>query len=146
MFHSILVPIDVEHESTYLGVVPVAARLARDHGAALHVLAVIPPVGSSLVDSVFPADFEQQLTAKVKEKLAAIVSGLDLEGVSPRLHLARGSVHEEILRAADHLGCDLVALAASRRGRSPRWLGPTAAHVMRHAEVSVLMVREPPAR
>jgi len=145
MFHSILVPIDVEHESTYAPVLPVAIKLAQDHGAVLHLLAVVQPVGSAFVSSFFPEDFELKLSEQVKSKLAQVATESDFGGIEPVLHLAQGSIYEEILLAASSLSVDLIVIAAGRPEQGSFLLGSNAAQVVRHADASVLVVRNQPS-
>ena len=142
MFQSILVTVDVEHESSWKRALPVAAKFARDSGAALHVLSVVTPFGSSLVGGFFPDDYEQQMVAKVKSALAALVSDADLGGVEPKLHVARGTIYEEVLAAATSLGADLIVIASNRPELKDYLLGPNAARVVRHARQSVFVVRD----
>ncbi len=74
MFRHILAPIDIEHESSWGRALPVAARLARDYGAALDVITVVPPLGSALVGSFFPPDFEERMVERARGRLAEIVA------------------------------------------------------------------------
>ena len=60
MFKSILLPLDVEHESSWCRTLPVARDLAKTHGSELHIVGVVPHFGSALVGSFFPDDFEEQ--------------------------------------------------------------------------------------
>lgn len=142
MFSTLVIPIDIEHESSWIKALPAAARLARDNGARLHVVAVVPPFGSSLVGGFFSDDFERKVMDKARSDLAEIVSGADLGGVEPGLHVAHGTIYEEILRAADSLGADLIVLAARRPELKDYLLGPNAARVVRHASQSVFVVRD----
>ncbi len=142
MFRRILVAIDIEHERSWARALPEGAHLAGCHGAELHVVHVVPPYESSLVGSFFPEDHERRVIEEAKRVLARIASEADLGGVEPHLHVAHGSVYEEILRAADTLGADLIVLHAYRPGRKDFLLGPNAARVVRHASQSVLVFRD----
>jgi nucleotide-binding universal stress UspA family protein len=142
MFNRILVSIDVEHKSSWTKALPAAAKLARDNDAPLHVMAVVPPVGSSFVSSFFPADYESKMLDAAKEQLAQVVSESDLGDIEVKMHLAHGTVYEEILGAANTLACDLIVLSAHRPELQDYLLGPNAARVVRHAGQSVLVVRD----
>ena len=141
MFQDILVPIDVEQESSWRSVLPLAAKLTIENKATLHVVAVIPPFGSTFVGGFFAKDFEEEVVSKVKARLVEIVSDAALSGVTPKLHVTRGTIYEEILKTADQLDADLIVLAAQRPELRDFLLGPNAARVVRHATQSVFIVR-----
>ncbi len=49
---------------------------------------------------------------------------------------------EEILKAAAESDCDLIVVASHRPALKDYLLGPNAARVVRHANCSVLVVRD----
>ena len=57
-------------------------------------------------------------------------------------HVAHGSIYHEIMRLADELGCDAIVLVAHRPELRDYLLGPNASRVVRHANQSVLVVRD----
>jgi nucleotide-binding universal stress UspA family protein len=142
VFKSILVPIDVQHESSWRTVLPVAARIAGETGAKMHVLCVVPPIGLPLVGAFFPEDYESKAVEASKAALADIVSRTELGEVRPQMHVTRGVVYEAILACAEELGSDLIVLAAHRPELKDYLLGPNAARVVRHARQSVFVVRD----
>jgi len=142
MFKSILLPLDVEHESSWRRTLPVARDLATTHGSELHIVGVVPHFGSALVGSFFPENYEEQLLHTVKEHLAGIVSRAGLTADECHLHVTRGVIYEEILRVASVLACDVIVMAAARPELKDYLLGPNAARVVRHATQSVFVVRD----
>jgi nucleotide-binding universal stress UspA family protein len=58
-----------------------------------------------------------------------------------RCHVVHGTVYEEILRLADDIGADLIVMASHRPALKDFLIGPNAARVVRHADISVLVVR-----
>ena len=56
--------------------------------------------------------------------------------------VGHGTIYEEILRAANELGCDVIILASHRPELKDYLLGPNAARVARHAACSVMIVRD----
>ena len=141
MFKSIMVPIDVDEPSSWWRALPLAASMAKANNAALHVVNVVPTFGMSIVGTFFPEGFEITALEKAKEALAKAVSGADLDGVEPKLHVAHGTIYEEILSAADKLNVDLIVMMAHRPELKDYLLGPNAARVVRHAKKSVFVVR-----
>jgi nucleotide-binding universal stress UspA family protein len=142
MFKSILLPIDLASEASWKKSLALAAELARDRGAVLHVMSVLPDFGMSIVGSYFDKDFEGAALMDISGQLKSWASRNVPEGVKAEVHVAHGSIYDEILRLADKLGCDAIVLAAHRPELRDYLLGPNAARVVRHAKQSVLVVRD----
>ena len=142
MFNRILVPVDVEQESSWVNALPVAERLASDYGAELHVMTVVPTMGMSLVGSFFPPDFEKKAMARADTRLRDVVANTLKTPDSIHCHVAHGTIYEEILSHAKRLDCDLIVMTSHRPELKDYLLGPNAARVMRHATQSVFVVRD----
>ena len=56
--------------------------------------------------------------------------------------MAQGSIYHGIRRLADKLECDAIVLADHRPELRDYLLGPNASRVVRHANQSVLVVRD----
>ncbi len=95
----------------------------------------------SIVGSFFPADFEEKALAAAKARLGEFLSEHVAGDIEASGHVAHGVIYEEILNAADKLGCDLIVLSSHRPELRDFLIGPNAARVVRHAERSVLVVR-----
>lgn len=96
----------------------------------------------SIVGSYFDKDFEGAALMDMSGQLKSWASRNVPAGVKAEVHVAHGSIYDEIMRLADKLGCDAIVLAAHRPELSDYLLGPNAARVVRHAKQSVLVVRE----
>lgn len=142
MFKSILLPIDLASEASWKKPLELAVELARDRGGMLHVVSVLPDFGMSVVGSYFDKDFEGAALKDMSGQLKAWASRNVPEGIKADVHLAHGSIYDEIMRLADKLGCDAIVLAAHRPELRDYLLGPNAARVVRHAKQSVLVVRD----
>ena len=142
MFKTILVPIDVDQESSWNRALPVAEQLAKDYGAALHAIVVVPTMGMSVVGSFFPADFEEKALAAAQGKLDEVLAKTAGNASAITTHVAHGTIYEEVLGAADKLSCDLIVMTSHRPELKDYLLGPNAARVMRHAKQSVFIVRD----
>ncbi len=142
MFKRILVPVDVGQQSSWVRSLPVAEQMAADYGAELHAITVVPAMGMSIVGSFFPPDFEQKALASATDKLNEIVKQAAKNAGAVRCHVAHGTIYEEILAAADKVGCDVIVMASHRPELKDYLLGPNAARVMRHARQSVFVVRD----
>ncbi len=56
--------------------------------------------------------------------------------------MAHGTIYQEILSAARKIEVDLIVMASHRPALEDYLLGPNAARVVRHADCSVLVVRD----
>ncbi len=142
MFKSILLPIDLATEASWEKPLALAAGLARDGGGVLHVMSVLPDFGMSVVGSYFDKDFEGAALMDMSAQIKSWVSRNVPEGVKAEAHVAHGSIYHEIMRMADKLECDAIVLAAHRPELRDYLLGPNASRVVRHANQSVLVVRD----
>lgn len=141
MYKKILLPIDLAQESSWASAAPIASMLARASDAELHVMTVIPSLGMSIVGTYMPPDAEARAVADAKDRLKSFLEVHAPDGITVKGHVAKGNVYQEILKAADDLGCDLIVLASHRPELQDYLLGPNAARVVRHAKQSVHVVR-----
>jgi len=142
MFASILLPIDLASGAGWQKPLGLALELARAGGGTLHVMSVLPDFGMSIVGSYFDKEFERKALADMSGQIEAWIAEHIPDGMSAKAHVAHGSIYDEILRAADKLGCDAIVMAAHRPELRDYLLGPNAARVVRHARQSVLVVRD----
>jgi nucleotide-binding universal stress UspA family protein len=116
-----------------------ACALARDYGARLHVLHVLPlPIlyGEG-ISAVPPDDQEERATAQLEQ----IGAGLEVGR-----RLSEGDPATEILEAARTLPCDLIVLGThGRTGLRRLLMGSVSEEVVRKAPCPVLIVKTPHA-
>jgi len=140
MFKSILIPIDIAHRSSWQFALPQAIELARNSGAVVTVITVVREM-TSMFEGVYFQFQVEQLIEDARTKLSQIVSENPADGVSIRQEVRLGSIGHEILAAARAQGSDLIVMASHRPEMQDYLIGPNAAHVARHAECSVLILR-----
>ena len=58
MYKSILLPIDLDHSSSWHSAMPVALDLAKTLSAKLHLVSVVPDLKATAVGAYLPGDFE----------------------------------------------------------------------------------------
>ena len=139
---SLLLPIDLSNPKLWRKALGVAVDLARAHKAPLHVVSVMPDYGLSMVGSYFEKDHERDALSALGKALADWVDKNVPDDIDVHPHVLHGSIYDEILRAADKLGVDLIVIAAHRPELKDYLLGPNAARVVRHARQSVYVVRD----
>jgi nucleotide-binding universal stress UspA family protein len=141
MFTSILVPIDVAHESSWRHALPEALALARDGQGGVTALAVVPDVTTMFI-GVQLAFQLQEILDQTRSRLNAIVDGIAGGGGAIAREVRFGTIGGEILRAAGDRACDLIVMESHRPEMKDYLIGPNAAHVARHARCSVLVLRK----
>jgi nucleotide-binding universal stress UspA family protein len=116
-----------------------ACSLARQHGAELVVLHVIPPplTWGEAVARLPPDGYEDQLWREYLTPMQPTEPGVRLER-----RLDEGDPPQKIVAAAGELGCDLIVMGTHGRGALGRLLmGSVADKVLRKAPCPVLTVR-----
>ena len=142
MFKNVLLPIDLDQESSWEKALPTALEFCRASGGNLHVLTVVPDFGMSIVGQYFPKGFEKEMADKVLEKLHEFVNANVPADITVQHIVGEGTVYEVILSIADKIKADVIVLASHRPELKDYLLGPNAARVVRHADCSVMVVRE----
>lgn len=142
MFTRILLPVDISDPDDAARSTAVAVGLAQHHGAALEVIYVLPSMGMSIVGAAFNEGFERDAMAEAERQLGQWVADTVPAAIPARHHVAHGSIYDEVLRAASTLACDLIVIGAHRPALRDYLLGPNAARVVRHANQSVMVVRD----
>ncbi|MEM1376021.1 MAG: universal stress protein [Pseudomonadota bacterium] len=143
MYDRLLVPIDLDDQTSLAHALPAAAKLASGPDAEIHVLTVVPTSGMAVVSSYLPEDYAEQSIEGAKTMLADALEAKKTLAGSAKIkgHVARGSVYQEIMRAADKLECDAIVMTAHSPDLRDYLLGPNAARVVRHAKQSVMVIR-----
>tara|TARA_Y100000813_G_scaffold185369_1_gene157191 strand:- start:10 stop:438 length:429 start_codon:yes stop_codon:yes gene_type:complete len=141
MYKDILIAIDLEDSSTWDRAAPQAVDLAKAFGANLHVMAVVPDFGMTLVASFFPKGFEKKALDEANARLHAWVTENIPDDIKVQHIVGHGRAYEEILRVSGEIACDLLVLSARRADDGETYeVGPNTAHIVRHAQQSVLIV------
>ena len=142
MYKEILFPVDLNHESSWRSVLPVAVEHCKAFGSRLHVLTVVPDVGMGVVAQYFPTDYEEQIMARADQQLHAFINEHVPAGMVVERIVRHGTIYNEILQAAKDIDADMIIMASHRPELSDYLIGPNAARVVRHADRSVLVVRD----
>jgi nucleotide-binding universal stress UspA family protein len=142
MYKDILIPVDISQESSWKKALPTAVEYAKAFGARLHVMTVVPDFGMTIVAEYFPREYERNALGDANQRLHEFVKAHVPQEVPVQHIIAHGAIYDEILKTARTIGADLIVMAAHRRGLSGYLIGANADRVMRHADHSVLVVRD----
>ena len=150
MTKKVLVPIDLEHKSSWAKALPTAADQAKLLDGKLWIMTVVPHIVGGL-DWRYAIRGEEhgsielhlkemvaQAETRMEELAAEFVPGGILGGVIAK----HGTVYEQVVETADELEADLIVMAAHRPSLKDYLLGPNTARVARHASCSVQIVRD----
>lgn len=140
MFKNVLLAVDLTEPTSWARSLPVALEVCRAASARLHVVTVASEVNMQ-VASFFPEDANHRLLTQAAADLHAWIGKHVPAGVEVHQIVAQGSVHREIIAAAEKAGADLIVMASHKPTITDYVLGANAAHVVRHAACSVMVVR-----
>jgi nucleotide-binding universal stress UspA family protein len=144
MYKKIILPIDISDSSSWSTAFPTALALAKSFGSKLIVMTVVPDYvyGMSMLQQYFPKGWLDEVLQKAQNELAAVIKQYKVDQIEVEQIVGRGAVYQSIIDTAERVvGADLIVLSASCPGKEEYLLGPNAAKVVRHAKVSVLVVR-----
>lgn len=146
-FHRFLVGMDgdPEHERSLAS----AGELALETGAALHLVHVVPTVGTlhgkraaaaSLLPSTTVAMLDM-MTASALEYLEGKAAAWRERGLEISTEVRRGDIPRELAHSAIEAGCDLVVLGThGRAGMDAFWSGSEAPKVIGQTQLPMLFV------
>lgn len=141
-FRTLLVATDFSEDAD--AAVAAAAELGRVLGSRLHLLHVYPRVVDMF--HTFGLDMPPPPVPEIRRS-AAVRLDQDLKriedlGAEGEWHLREGAAAEEIVRAAEEMGADLVVMGTRGRGGVPQAMaGSVAERVVRLASCPVLTLK-----
>ncbi|MDA8188559.1 MAG: universal stress protein [Dehalococcoidales bacterium] len=142
MYKKILVPLD--GSTVAEGVLPHAKALAYSEGAEIVLLRVAanPALEFSFSDPTLAENAVEDLENQSQKYVAEVQAQLKNEGYKVSSQIAEGAVAEVILREAEALGADVIAMSTHGRTGPARWLlGSVADRVVRNAKIPVMLIR-----
>ncbi len=142
MFKTVLLTIDLNAKASWELALPQAVELVRSSGGRLHIMSVVPDMGTPLVEGFFPENFEERAVAAAAKALDLLVRNNVPDDIDVKQHLAFGKIHKKVLKSIEETQCDLVVMGSHKPDRVREFLvGSNADRVVRRSPVSVLVVR-----
>lgn len=146
IFKKALVPLDGSKESETI--ITYMEGLAAKIQAEIVLFHVVAPVqffysvpGEASNQSLGPDDINR-IVAKRKEYLETLGAGLKEKGIKATSRVIVGEPAKDIIRIADQIHADLVAMSTQGRSGIDRWtLGSTADKVLHGGNTPILLVR-----
>lgn len=152
MYKKILAPVDIQHNSSFGAVLPVAIHeMKASSGSKLYVMYVLPDFFAGVDwryairgETGGSEAFDQKgMLEQARVRLKEIVTQNVPPEIPVELVVKHGTPYQLIIDDAAELDVDLIIIAAHRPSLKDYLMGPTSARVARHADCSVLVVREP---
>lgn len=142
MFNKILIPVDLENTEFAEKAMKAAIQQAKDSGASLHVITVIPGFGMSMVGSFFPEDAMAKAIKAVTKKLKQYVDSRVPKTLKTSIKVLQGKSHKEILRESKAVSADLIVMPSHNYKKVDRvLLGSCTGRVVERAKVSVMVIK-----
>jgi nucleotide-binding universal stress UspA family protein len=149
-FTNILLPLDGEADAEVA--LPLAEMIGRATGATLHLLLVVPTVGSLSGTMASIARFSPNVTAELLDKAGAdavaylqgLAKRLTAHGVAVQTFVARDDPADAILNAAKQVSADLIVMAShGRAGFGGAWAGSVSNKILARSTGPFLLIRAP---
>ncbi len=145
MYTSILIPTD---GSELAGkAVSHGIALAKEIGAKVTVLTVLPPFHTLTTDTQMiedtPAEYKARMQEHAEKTLAAAAHAAQAAGVAcETVHVEHEHPYQAIIDAAQSKACDLIVMAShGRHGVAAIVLGSETVKVLTHSKIPVLVHR-----
>lgn len=142
MYKTILVPIDLAEDVLTEHALEHVEYLAKMSGAKVHFFHALPDASAFVTAYSFGIkEFENQAEVKAVEGLKKLMAGIDLPLERLSYTISFGSPRDEVLQLAEEISADLIVIGSRRPSVKTYLLGSNAAAIVRHAKISVMVVR-----
>ncbi|WP_431222743.1 universal stress protein [Serratia sp. L9] len=142
MYKTILVPVDIAEDVLTEHALKHVEYLAKMSGAKVHFFHALPDASAFVTAYSFGIkEFENQAEVKAIEGLKKIMAEIDLPLERLSYTISFGSPRDEVLQLAEEIEADLIVIGSRRPSVKTYLLGSNAAAIVRHAKMSVMVIR-----
>lgn len=145
MYQNIMLPVDLNDETSWSVSLPVAVEFCKKFNAKLHVVTVVPgmavPVGG-YYEGYVPTDWLEKAIEGAKDALTKFVGEQVPAEINADPIVRDGVIYDQILATAEENNCDLILMGSHHPELKDYLLGSNAGRVVRHADCSVMVVRD----
>jgi universal stress protein F len=141
MYKRIVLAVDLLEPTSSPKGLTQAVELAKTGDGELRLVNVQPVMPATFMEYV-PVDFDAEQEKRAKEGLDVILGGIDLPAERKSAATRAGGIYHELLEEATEWDADLIVVGSHRPVMSDYLLGSNAKTIVRHAQCSVLVVRE----
>ncbi|GAB6263762.1 universal stress protein [Photobacterium sp. 53610] len=142
MYKHILVPVDLNEEGFCHKAVELAVWHARQSGAVVHLLNVLPGIHMAIVSSYFPKDAARKIMQETQQSLKQFAAEHIPDDVQHTETVSEGKPWTTIVDHAHQLKADLIIMPSHQRsGVDKLMLGSVAAKVVENAPGHILVLK-----
>ncbi len=141
MYKRIVLAVDLTEPTLSPKGLAQAVELAKAGLSELRLVNVQPVIPATFMEYV-PVDFDVEQATRAKEALDSILASVDLPAERKTAATRAGGIYHELLQEASEWDADLIVVGSHRPVMSDYLLGSNAKTIVRHAQCSVLVVRE----
>jgi universal stress protein F len=141
MFHRIVLAVDLADPAASPKGLDQAVELLAQSAGELRLVNVQPLLPATFMEYV-PADFDEEQEKRAQIALKEVAAKINLPQDRVSSVVLSGGVYHELLREATEWRADLIVVGSHRPVMSDYLLGSNAKTIVRHAQCSVLVVRE----
>jgi nucleotide-binding universal stress UspA family protein len=141
MYKRIVLAVDLLEPTSSPKGLTQAVELAKTGDGELRLVNVQPVMPATFMEYV-PVDFDVEQAKRSREALDAILDSIDLPAERKSAATRAGGIYHELLEEASEWDADLIVVGSHRPVMSDYLLGSNAKTIVRHAQCSVLVVRE----
>jgi universal stress protein F len=141
MYRKIILAVDLAEGAPQPKGLRQALDLIDASGGELRLVNVQPLLPATFMEYV-PANFDDEQQERARVAMQTLVAGVSLPAARLSFAVLSGGVYHELLGEAAAWGADLIVVGSHRPVMSDYLLGSNAKTIVRHAECSVLVVRE----
>lgn len=141
MSQTLLVPLDLNQESTFESIFAAVKRIADSKETRVILLTVIPEIAVGVLPFV-GLDEMNNLGSVARVQLERVAEQRLGDAVAWEIEVRIGPVPRTIVSRGEHYDVDMIIMASHNPVYWDVLLGSTAAQVVRHSHRSVLIVRQ----
>lgn len=145
MYKDILLPVDITDKHSWKSALNIVIEYVSAFNSNLHILYVVSESGMSIVAQYFPKSSVQEVLDKANSDLHDFVNkNIPKNLIESHVQhiIGKGSVYDCIIDTSSKINADLIVMPAHRPELKDYLLGPNSAKVVRHSNISVLVVRD----
>ncbi len=152
MYDQILLPLDGSKvgETALTAVEDLVAKLVPHHKVEITLFQAVPAMAYYVVagEASVPVPYTEQelqpIIQKTEDYLSSVAEGLRNKGATVNTRVSAGKAADEILKVAEEINADLIAMSTHGRSGLSRWaLGSVTDKILRAGRWPMLIVRAP---
>lgn len=139
MFKKILLAVDLNAMEGAGKLADAAKLLSGASDAEIHVVSVVPTLGMPMVGAAFGPDHNKKILEASRQTLQDWIARTFPDGAEP--HVLQGTIYDSVIKLSQQINADAIVVGSHRPELRDYLVGPNAARIVRHSNLSVFVVR-----